>query len=293
MQCSVKADEANARTFLSLDFLHTHERVAIAYFLFLAVLGLIRPLEIWQRVFFVAVPAVLLALLFLETNASRPWSRVTRHWATLGLILAGYWSVGWFNDAPLTGYQQLWLSWDRALLYRYGLQALIESNHLIPYVLETAYLLLYAIPPAALGFVYATGDRKRANQFLLVLLLGTLPAYALLPLLPVNSPRLEFPGEDLPRLLSLPRTVNTWVLDHLDISTSVFPSGHVATAFSCAFGLLSVMRQRRLIWSAAFFIASMVYSATVYGRYHYAVDGLASIVICFIAWRLAERWSLQ
>jgi membrane-associated phospholipid phosphatase len=81
------------------------------------------------------------------------------------------------------------------------------------------------------------------------------------------------------------------VLDHLDISTGVFPSGHVAVAFSSAFALLSVLRQRRWIWCSAFIIATMVYVATIYGRYHYAVDGLASIVIAFVAWRVAERWS--
>jgi hypothetical protein len=34
-----------------------------------------------------------------------------------------------------------------------------------------------------------------------------------------------------------------------------------------------------------------VYSATVYGRYHYAVDGLASIVITSVAYLIAERWT--
>jgi hypothetical protein len=41
------------------------------------------------------------------------------------------------------------------------------------------------------------------------------------------------------------------------------------------------------VWVTAFAVAFIVYVSTVYGRYHYAVDGLASIVITAIAWRIA------
>jgi membrane-associated phospholipid phosphatase len=98
-----------------------------------------------------------------------------------------------------------------------------------------------------------------------------------------------FPGADAPAILTAPRVVNTWVLDNLDISTGVFPSGHVAVAFASAFGLLATLRHRPTVWVPGFLIAMLVYIATIYGRYHYAVDGLISIVITFLAWRLASR----
>ena len=136
-----------------------------------------------------------------------------------------------------------------------------------------------------------TAERSTAasRRFLLVLFLGVFTAYALLPLFPVLSPRLIDKGVDEPSFEGVTRHWNVWLLDHYDNSPGVFPSGHVAVAFSCAFGLLSSIPQRRGIWATAFVLATLVYIATIYGRYHYAVDGLASIVITALAWRVCNR----
>ena len=70
----------------------------------------------------------------------------------------------------------------------------------------------------------------------------------------------------------------------LTVEALEFPSGHVAVAFSSGFGLLRAMPRKRWWWSAIFATATMVYIATVYGRYHYAADGIASIGISTAAW---------
>src|SRR5205085_10142113 len=57
-------------------------------------------------------------------------------------------------------------------------------------VLETAYVLTYAIPPAAVAILYALKARDRVDQFHRVFFSGTLVAYALLPFFPSDSPRL-------------------------------------------------------------------------------------------------------
>ena len=88
------------------------------------------------------------------------------------------------------------------------------------------------------------------------------------------------------------RSLNVWVLDHRDMPTSVFPSGHVAVGFSTAFGTYRAVRTRPAIRGAAFAFATLVFIATIYCRYHYAVDGLASIgvvaVVCTIAGRRGD-----
>lgn len=157
-----------------------------------------------------------------------------------------------------------------------------------PTLLENAYLRLYAIPPVALTIVSQLGNRTSADRFLLNLLLGTFSAYALLSLFLILSPRVAFPDADLPHYTGVVRNINTWLLDHPDISTSVFPSGHVAVAFSSAFGLLSAMRARRNIWISGFAAVGAVYIATIYGRYYYAVEGLASIAITFATWNISR-----
>ncbi len=213
-----------------------------------------------------------------------------RHWGSLATILPAYWAVEEFARSHATRIQNDWLRWDRWLLDELGIRAAIERLGSIgPSALEWAYLLLYGFPPLALGLVYRHGARGRASRFLNVLFPGTLGVYALLPLLPVQSPRLAFPGQDLPGVEGVPRIWNLWLLDRLDISTGVFPSGHVAVAFSTAFGLLSAMPERKPLIASGFTFAAAVYLATVYGRYHYAMDGLASMAIAGIAWRVATR----
>ena len=76
----------------------------------------------------------------------------------------------------------------------------------------------------------------------------------------------------------------------MDISTSVFPSGHVGVAFSTALALLFSAPTRRGLFAIALAAAILVYLATVYGRYHYAMDGLASMAIVTLALRAGRRF---
>lgn len=273
------------------DWLQPHECVALAYFSALALWAFTRSQGPGAFLFLAACSAFLLLLCRMESRASRPWSRIVREWVPLGLILVAYWSLDLFRHARPSGWEPALLALDHQILSTFGLRSLIESlGAAVPAVLEAIYLLLYAIPAACLFLVYWKGGHSSVRRFLLVLFLGTLAAYALIPLFPLSSPCFTHPQADPPSFSTLPRTINLWLLRHADISTGVFPSGHVAVAFSCAFGLLSALPRRRTLWSGAFLAAVLVYAATVYGRYHYAVDGLASLCIATAAWRVAERW---
>lgn len=260
------------------------------FFLYLSALAWVRHLGPRPRLILFALPVAICGLAALESARSTAWSRVLRDWLSMGLILAGYWSIGWFAAPPLTAWQERWLDWDRAVLDAWGLRAAIESaGWLLPSVLETVYLLLYAVPPACVCSLYWLGGRNRVHTFLYTLLLGTFSAYALLPLFPVHGPHVVYPGLDLPNIIGFARPVNVWLLDHADIPTGVFPSGHVAVAFSAAFGMWRAARSRPALWGTVFAIATLVYIATIYCRYHFMADGLASIGIAAAAWAVSRR----
>ena len=266
------------------------EWVALAYFVYLAALSLLRQTPFATRIALVMVPLALWYLWRWESAKSRPWSRVLREWSSLGLILLGYWLLEVFSAPASIVVHAQWLSWDRLLLDG-GLRAAIESTgSAIPAILESVYLCLYGIPALALGAIYLCGERRTSHRFLAVLLFGTFAAYALLPWRPVASPRVAIPEHDLPQYIGAARQFNMWLLDHLDISTSVFPSGHVAVAFSAAFGLVIAIPRRRAICTTAFAVASLVYVATIYGRYHYAIDGAVSFGIAAAAWQICQLW---
>ena len=271
-----------------------HAAVAcMAYFAYLAILGAVRSAPPGRIFVLVLLPVIIWCLCRTRMPARALRAQAVHGWCLLALILPGYWMLDWFATPPLAALQAGWLEFDRTLLETAGLRHVIESTgSLLPCILEFVYLLLYAIPAAALVSIYATGNRNRGDRFLRVLLPGTFAAYSLLPHVPVQSPRYAFPDGNLPRYDGVARRVNTWLLDRLDITTGVFPSGHVAVAFSSAFGLLSAVPERGRTIGAAFALAVVVYIATVYGRYHYAVDGLASFLIVSTVWTAgrAFRW---
>jgi membrane-associated phospholipid phosphatase len=178
----------------------------------------------------------------------------------------------------------MWIGWDRVLLDQWGLRAVMDRVPMLAWVTELSYLCLYLIPPACLATLHFKRAWNRTDRFLLVFAAGTFLTYTLLPVIPVESPRLAFSGQDLPAVTSVWREANVWILDHLDISTSVFPSGHVAVAFSSSFGMRQAMPGHLTLFLFLLCLACCVYLATVYGRYHYAVDGVASLLICLVTW---------
>ena len=268
------------------------ERVAAAFFVYLAFLGCFQQLSPLKIVLMFAVPIAIVALGNFETIEGRRWTSYLRDWLPTTLILVAYWEIDWLATGHyLTDTQNSWLVWDRAILYQLGLKQAIESLGAIgPALLEFCYLLLYSIPLFCLLMIYINKRRPLVDRFYRVFFLGALAAYGMLPLIPIQGPRLFLPGQDLPIYSSVFRKVNVYVLDHFDISTSVFPSGHVAVAFASFWGLYYVLPEKRALWGSVLAIALTVFTATIYGRYHYTADGLASIGITTLAWRIASYW---
>lgn len=265
--------------------LRAGETVAITYFVYAAVLASLHRLSLRLVLAAWIIPTGLWILAASERRYSRKWSSIVRDWSPLALILAGYWELSWFAGSTTSHWNNFFIGFDRLLLDHMGLRAGIETfGGAIPGALEAVYLLLYTIPPLCMAALYWNGARNRSDRFLFTLLLGTFASYALIPYFPTASPRIAFPNEDLPHYASIWRSLNVWLLERYDISTGVFPSGHVAVAFSSGFGLLRAMPKKRWWWGSTFTAATLVFIATVYGRYHYAADGIASIAISSAAW---------
>ena len=256
--------------------LRSSEWLLLAYFTYV---GLVAPFFIapWKPWILAAAVAVLVLMLARRES----W---IRDLAPLLLTLAAFEEMDWFTPAIRDHHlEQAWIVWDRLLFDHYALRASIESaGPLLPIFFELCYALVYAVAPVALGVLIAHGRRDRVNHFWLAYLAGTLGAYALFPYFLCEPPHRAFAGEDLPHVVTFLRRFNLWIAFHFDIHSSVFPSAHVSSALSAAWGLLEVLPERRWIgWTMAVFGCSVAV-ATVYGRYHYAVDVAAGIAISFL-----------
>lgn len=212
--------------------------------------------------------------------AGKSWS-VVRDWLPAPLLLIAYWSADWVPHGPgQRSLEHALIGWDRIVLNDWGVRAAVERlGPLLPTILELAYLVVYAVPPLAIAYFYLRRERRRLEDFLFPFLLGTLTTYALLPYFPSEGPRVVFAGADLPAYETVFHRLNLWILDTGDIRSSVFPSGHVTVAFSAAFAMLLALPDRRRVGWILMVIGVLVLVDTVYGRYHYAADGLAGLTI--------------
>ncbi|MBI5281368.1 MAG: phosphatase PAP2 family protein [Candidatus Solibacter usitatus] len=266
-----------------------------AYFVYAAVVALFRPIPADLRVLIVYLNAALILwfCLFAWANKERGFHTLdyVRDWYPIPLILLAFREMGWMAlPHASTAFEDYWVVWDRRLLHDWGLKSAIESlGPLLPNLLELSYLLVYVVPIVTVGVFYRCGARAKLDDAYSILLFGALTAYALYPFFPSEPPCTVFPQADLP-LLSALRRLNLAIVGHYGIHTSVFPSGHSAAAFSAAFAVMKLLPRYRWLGRVFLALASSIAVATVYGRYHFAVDAIAGLALAGLALGLSYRW---
>ncbi len=243
----------------------------------------------------VLAAALMAAFAWGEAWEQRDVFAIARDWLAVALVLVAYREMDWFSMLAHDHHLELrWIEWDRAILYKAGMQRAIESlGPLLAGYLELCYLLVYAVGPFAVAVLYGQRRRDAVNQVLLVYLFGTLLSYALFPYFPSDPPRVIFGGSDAPHILTPIRQFNLWIVNGYGIHSSVFPSAHVSSAFSAAWALLLALPSRRRYGYAMLVYAVSVSIATVYGRYHYAADVAAGFGISLVAGGLGLLRTLE
>ncbi|MBI3681598.1 MAG: phosphatase PAP2 family protein [Acidobacteria bacterium] len=275
--------------------LRRSERLLIAYFIYCAGCSVLMNVRHGVRPVTLAVNALVvtgvLLLGWAESLRHRRLLSVLRDWYPLPLMLLAYREMGWF--APYSHNYKLeqgWIGWDRLLLNQWLLRDAIESaGPLFPALLEISYSLVYTIAPFSMSWLYWRRRTQRVDAFLTALLTGVLVAYALFPFFPSEPPRTVFPDQDLPRVFTSFRRFNLALLSNYGIHLSVFPSAHVSGAFSAAFAMRELLPEEPWVWRMLAVLASSIATATIYGRYHYAVDAVAGFGISLIAWLVARH----
>ncbi len=263
------------------------EWICLAYFAYTSLVAALRPLPLATRLevwFADAAVFAALWLLALPAAARRPALAVLRDWLPLALILLAYRQMGWMAlPHENRNFENYWIALDRLLLHHWRLKRAIESlGALLPNVLELSYLLVYLMPVATTATFYALNQREKLDAAYRIILSATLATYALYPFFPSEPPRAVFPDADLP-LTSALRAFNLRILGAYGIHMSVFPSGHSAAAFACAFAVRRLLPSHRLAGCAFLILAVLIAVATVYGRYHFAIDALAGLGMALAA----------
>lgn len=277
-------------------YIRASEWVVLAFFLWTSLLAVTLSLDTDIRLRALTANALVFAVYIALISMRRlAWMRFVRDWVPQALIVLAYKEMGWFAPRTHTHrLEQSWIAWDSMILNDWHGRAIIESfGVILPSLLELSYVLVYALPPVTMGIVYGLKlARKQTDTMLTIYLLGMLICYAQFPFWPSEPPRTVFPGQDMPTIAKTPvRAFSLWIVGSYGIHTSVFPSAHVSGAVAAAFGMAHLVPRRRLLVTAYFVYAAMVAVATVYGRYHYAVDAIAGAFVGCIAFPLGVWWS--
>ena len=124
------------------------------------------------------------------------------------------------------------------------------------------------------------------DSFWTTVLLATLFCFAIYPVFPLTPPRVLFSDVPGPPVAPLLRHLNLWVLDRLSVQACVFPSGHAAAVTATALAVRAYRPRLGILFCLA---ALSVAVATVYGRYHYAADALAGVIVGVVAFVVSRR----
>lgn len=273
------------------------EWVLGSYFFYTSLLALTLPITPEVRLRTLVVNGIVASIFAVLLGPARwrdaAWMQVTRDHYALALVLLAYKQMGWFAPAVHDYHlERSWIRWDHIVLDGWGLKHGIELlGPIIPTLLELSYLLVYAVGPVCVWLLYGFMRRAEVSTFLFIYILGLFLAYVQFPFWPSEPPRTVFPG-DLEPLTNAMRRVNLAVLGNAGIHTSVFPSAHVSGSFAAAFAFWRQFRDKRWLRYGMIIYAVLIAFATVYGRYHYAVDAAAGFVVAIIGTYVAH-WLMR
>jgi membrane-associated phospholipid phosphatase len=258
------------------------EWIYVGFFSYTAILGFFFSLQGGVRLRMILIAAGVGAVFAL---LARPRFTIVRDWVPLCLTILAYREMDWFTPPYKNHHLEVsWIVWDRLILHDWGVQNAIEAlGPILPGYLELCYLLVYAVGFYGITVLYLLHKRERVDAFVSVYALSGLLCYAMFPFFPSDPPRTLFASADLPNIVTPIRDLNLWMVNGAGIHSSVFPSAHVSTGFAAGWALTHLLPERPWFGRGLLVYAISMSVATLYGRYHYAVDALAGLAASLIA----------
>jgi membrane-associated phospholipid phosphatase len=252
--------------------------LALVYFLYLAVLSVVRGTARARRVSIAALVGTTAISGALGWLPATPMATIVEQTWRLLLLLGGYHAAGAFYERPNLALEARLLAIDRRLFAAFGFGAWRAVDGL----LETAYLSVYPIIPAGAAVVLWTGSSASLDRFWTTVLAAGFVCYGALPWLQTRPPR-AIEAAPLVATSSLLRRLNLAILNRGSVGVNTLPSGHAATAAAVALSVWSTAPHAGGVFAI---VAILIAIATVAGRYHYAVDTVLGALVGVGAWML-------
>jgi membrane-associated phospholipid phosphatase len=262
----------------------TSERIAIGYFVYLAVVCWLRPLPAGRRVVIAGASAVMIGAV-LWTARSAPV--VVRQWSPLASILAGYYLSGLLFVSPSPAIESWLMAWDRRLLGDPSTRFARWPKPVLAY-LELIYMACFVVIGAGFLILVLAGYAAFADRYWTLVVGSELGSFASMPFVQTRPP---WAIERKPVLAD--RAIHDLaerMVRQFTICANTFPSGHVAGSLAVAAAVGSLMP-----WTGAalFLLAMTIALATVVGRYHYVVDAIAGAALTALLWAIVVSFGFS
>jgi membrane-associated phospholipid phosphatase len=218
-----------------------------------------------------------------------------RHFYPVLLYIWFFAETAWLNRMFFKEYMDpVFIRWDQSL---FGCQPSVVFMQKLPYLVVSelfhAAYFSYYVMIAGVGFALFVRNRQHFFHYVSVISFVFYLCYLVYIGLPVAGPTVFFRGvpdyalpDSLQQLASThvyPEAVKRgvffrlmgWIYTIFESPGAAFPSSHVAIAWCTVFFSFRYLRTIRFVHLVA---AVLLCLATVYCRYHYAVDVLAGLV---------------
>ena len=270
----------------SVDFARWTTTLTASYLALTAALIAILGTSVPGRFWLVAVHLALAGSLLILDRARPPGIlRVVRDWHPLMLFPPLYKEVELL--APVLGDWRLTTAipaWESAL---FGGQPSLYLSERLAFVplseyLHFCYLSYVIVIPAVAAYWYASGRKAAFGELVLLLSTVLLGSYLFFILLPVDSPYYRLPRIGPPLAGHFFFDLVHHISARGGARGGAFPSAHVSG--SVVLILVAWRHQRGLAYVLAPITGGLLI-ATVYGRFHYALDTLtgAALAIAVVA----------
>jgi membrane-associated phospholipid phosphatase len=258
----------------------TSERIAIAYFGYLAIVCWLRPVSIGRRVVLAAIAAFEIAAIVWIADGGILY---LRQWAPVATILIGYYASGLLFVAPSPAVEAWLMAWDRRLL---GDPATRFARWPRPILaaLEIAYMGCFVLIGGGLIILLFNGHAAAADRYWTLVVGAEFGSFAPLAFIQTRPP---WAVERKPVLAD--RAIHdlaTQMVEVFTIRANTFPSGHVAGSLAVAIAVAGAMP---IVGALLIAVAVIIGVATVVGRYHYVLDGLAGMLLALALWAIVSR----
>jgi len=248
----------------------TSERIATAYFAYLAIVCWLRPLTWRRRGLVLAIAASAIAAIGANARADVP---LLRQWAPAATILIGYYASALLFVAPSTRIEAWLAAWDRRLLGEPSTRFAKWPRPLLA-VLEIAYMGCFILIGAGFLILVLAGHAAAADRYWSLVVAAEFGSFAPLAFIQTRPPwALERKPVLADRVIHdlAERMVTTFT-----IRVNTFPSGHVAGSLAVAIAVGEILPLAGAVLLAA---AILIALATIVGRYHYCLDALAGAAL--------------